>query len=106
MSEINKDSENILFSDVCDIIDTAKVTIAKYVNTNICLTYWNVGKRIKEDVLFNKRAEYGKQIVKNLSSRLNKRYGKGWGYKTLQHCIKAAYIYTEEEIVYATRRQL
>lgn len=108
MSEIDnyKDSENILFSDVCGIIDTAKVKIAKYVNTNICLTYWNVGNRIKEDVLFNKRAEYGKQIVKNLSSRLNKRYGKGWGFKTLQHCIKAAYIYTEEEIVYATRRQL
>lgn len=99
-------SENTLFSDVCDIIDKAKVRIANYVNTNICLTYWNVGKRIKDDVLFNKRAEYGKQIVKNLSYRLNKRYGKGWGFKTLQHCIRAAYIYSEEEIVYATRRQL
>ena len=99
-------SENLLFSDVCEIIDNAKVRTANYVNTNICLTYWNIGKRIKEDVLFNKRAEYGKQIVKKLSSRLNNRYGKGWGFKTLQHCIRAAYIYSEEEIVYATRRQL
>lgn len=100
------DSENLLYSDVCDIIDAAKIRMANYVNTNICLTYWNVGKRIKEDVLFNKRAEYGKQIVKNLSVRLNQKYGKGWGFRTIQHCVRAAYTFSEEEIVYATRRQL
>lgn len=108
MAEIEKynDSENALYSDVCSIIDTAKVRIASYVNTDVCMTYWRVGTRIKEDILFNKRAEYGKQIVKNLSLKLNQRYGKGWGYKTLQHCIRAAYTFSEHEIVYATRRQL
>ena len=25
---------------------------------------WNVGKRIKEDVLLNKRADYGEQVLK------------------------------------------
>ena len=81
MAEIEKynDSENALYSDVCSIIDTAKVRIASYVNTDVCMTYWRVGTRIKEDILFNKRAEYGKQIVKNLSLKLNQRYGKGWG---------------------------
>lgn len=108
MSEIGNhiDSENTLYTDVCDIIDTAKVRIANYVNTNVCMTYWNIGKRIKEDILFNKRAEYGKEIVRSLSIRLNQRYGKGWGYKTLQHCIRAAYTFSEDEIAYATRRQL
>ena len=108
MPEIKKyiDSENTLYSDVCDIIETAKARIAIYVNTNVCMTYWRVGTRIKEDVLYNKRAEYGKQIVKNLSVKLNQRYGKGWGFKTLQHCIRAAYTFSEDEIVYATRRQL
>lgn len=108
MPEIEKyiDSENTLYSDICDIIDTAKARIATYVNTNVCMTYWHVGTRIKEDVLYNKRAEYGKQIVKNLSVKLNQRYGKGWGFKTLQHCIRAAYTFSEDEIVYATRRQL
>lgn len=108
MSKIEKDiyTENTLYSDVCDIIDTAKVKMANYVNTNICMTYWRVGTRIKEDVLYNRRAEYGKQIVKNLSYKLNQRYGRGWGYKTLQHCVHAAYTFSEEEIVYATRRQL
>ncbi len=48
-----------------------------YVNSEVCLTNWHIGKRIKEDVLYNKRADYGKQVIKNLSSRLTERYGKG-----------------------------
>lgn len=104
--EKHQSSENVLFSDVCEIIESSRHRIANYVNTEVCMTYWQVGTRIKEDVLFNKRAEYGKQVLKNLSKRLNVRYGKGWGYKTLQHCVRAAYTFSEDEIVYATRRQL
>lgn len=68
--------------------------------------HWYVGKRIKEDVLYNQRAEYGKQVLKNLSARLTEKYGSGWGYDKLQHCVRAAYTFSEEEIVYATRTQL
>ena len=94
-----------LYTDVCRIIDDTRNRVAIFVNSEVCLTNWRVGKRIKEDVLFNKRAEYGKQIVKNLSARLTERYGKGWSLQTLQHCIRAAYTFTEAEIVYAVRMQ-
>jgi hypothetical protein len=59
-----------LFGDICQIIDGARGRIATYLNTEICLTNWYVGKRIKEDVLYNQRAEYGKQVLKTLSVRL------------------------------------
>ena len=98
--------ENLLYNDVCEIIDRARVRVATYVNTEVCLTNWYVGKRIKEDVLFNRRAEYGKQIVKNLSIRLVHRYGNGWSEKKLRHCLRAAYTFSEEDIVSATQRQL
>jgi len=94
-----------LYTDVCRIIDDTRNRVAVYVNSEVCHTNWRIGKRIKEDVLFNKRAEYGKQVVKNLSVRLTERYGKGWSLQTLQHCIRAAYTFTEEEIVYALRMQ-
>ena len=55
--------ENSLFSDVCGIIDNSRKRVAVYVNSEICLVKWHVGKRIREDVLYNQRAEYGKQIV-------------------------------------------
>ena len=96
----------MLYQDVCQIIDGARGRIASYVNTEACLTNWHVGKRIKEDVLYNKRAEYGKQVVINLSVKLTERYGSGWSEKTLRHCLRAAETFTEEDILSATRRQL
>lgn len=103
--ETNLPESRQLYSDVCHIIDDARTRVAVYVNSEVCLTNWRIGTRIKEDVLYNKRAEYGKQVVKNLSLQLTERYGKGWSDRTLIHCIRAAYTFTEEEIVYAVRRQ-
>ncbi len=34
------------------------------------------------------------------------KYGNGWGEKKLRHCLRAAYTFSEEEIVSATQRQL
>ena len=99
-------AEEQLFSDVCSIIDGTRNRIATYLNTEVCMTNWYVGKRIKEDVLKNQRAEYGKQILKNLASRLSEKYGTGWGVGKLKHCVRSAYLFTEEEIGYAVRSQL
>ena len=109
MSEIKyiePQQETLLYNDVCQIIDGARSRIATYVNTEACLTNWYVGKRIKEDVLYSKRAEYGKQVVVNLSVKLTERYGSGWSEKTLRHCLRAAETFSEEDIVSATQRQL
>ena len=104
--EIKSDNNaQALFLDVCKIIDEARLRVAVYVNSEVCLMNWYVGKRIKEDVLYNRRAEYGKQVLKTLSIQLTGKYGKGWSFQTLQHCVRAAYTFTEEEIVYAVRRQ-
>lgn len=97
--------EDLLFSDVCGMIDSVRKHVAVYVNSEICLVKWHIGKRIKEDVLYNQRAEYGKQIIKNLARKLTNKYGNGWSDRTLIHCIRAAYTFSEEEIVYAVRRQ-
>ena len=91
---------------MCHIIDGARGRMATYANTEVCLTNWYVGKRIKEDVLYNQRAEYGKQVVINLAIKLSERYGNGWGEKKLRHCLRSAETFSEDEIVYATRIQL
>lgn len=96
----------MLFGDVCQIIDNARSRIATYLNTEVCLTNWYIGKRIREDVLLNKRAAYGKQVVKNLSVKLTQRYGNGWGEKKLRHCLRCAETFSEQDIVSATQRQL
>ena len=83
--EIDHHLENQLYDDVCNIIEQARYRVAVYVNSEASMMNWNVGKRIKEDVLLNKRADYGAQILKLLSQRLKAKYGSGWGYQKLQH---------------------
>lgn len=41
-------------------------------------TYWHIGQRIVEqEQQGEKRAEYGKQIIKMLSKELTREYGEG-----------------------------
>ncbi|WP_295730681.1 PDDEXK nuclease domain-containing protein [uncultured Muribaculum sp.] len=98
--------ETALYDDVCTIIEDTRYRVAVYVNSEACLMNWHVGKRIKEDVLFNKRAEYGKQVIKRLAKKLKERYGSGWGYEKLKHSVRAAYTFSEDEIRYAVSTQL
>lgn len=102
----NKTPETKLYSDVCSLIETSRRQLAITANAEIIMLHWQVGERIKEDVLFNQRADYGKQVVKNLAKQLTVKYGKGWSDRKLLHCIRAAYIFSEEQIVYAVRTQL
>ena len=95
-----------LFQDIRELIVNARHRIAKAVNSEIPMLYWYIGSRIKNEILENKRAEYGKQTIKNLSEQLSNEFGAGWGVKQLQHCQRCAEIFTEKEIAYAVRRQL
>ncbi|MDR1737300.1 MAG: DUF1016 N-terminal domain-containing protein [Candidatus Symbiothrix sp.] len=97
--------ETQLYSDVCSLIENTRGRVATTVNAEIIMLNWQIGVRIKNDVLFNQRAEYGKQMVKNLAVKLTERYGKGWGDRKLLHCIRSAYTFSEEQIVYAVRTQ-
>lgn len=104
--EIEISNEARLYDDVCNIIDEARYRVAVYVNSEASMMNWNVGKRIKEDILNNKRADYGQQVIKRLAKKLIQRYGNGWGFQKLQHCVRAAYTFSEDEIMYAVRTQL
>ncbi|MDR1348213.1 MAG: PDDEXK nuclease domain-containing protein [Prevotellaceae bacterium] len=98
--------ENKLYKDVCFLIEDTRQRLATTINAEACILHWQIGKRIKEDVLYNKRAEYGKQVIKNLAVALVEKYGKGWGYEKLKHCVRSAYLFSEDEIRYAVSTQL
>ena len=44
--------------------------------------YWNVGRRIRQEVLGEERAAYGEQIVNALSRQLTAEYGRGFTVRT------------------------
>ena len=70
-------SEDKLFSDICLLIEQAKQRVATYANAGLTLLYWNVGDRVREEVLKNKRADYGAEILPTLSAKLMPIYGEG-----------------------------
>ncbi len=99
-------SINNLFSEVRRLIEYTRQAVAVTVNSNITILYWNVGNCINKEILGNKRAEYGKEVVKTLSLKLTEEYGKGWSEKQLRHCLRFAETFPDKEILYALSREL
>jgi hypothetical protein len=62
--------------------------VAVTVNSATILLYWQIGNRIRKDVLGEERAEYGKQIVASLSRKLVKEYGEGLSPKNLSRMTR------------------
>lgn len=95
-----------LFDEIRQLIESARSRVKVTVNAELTLLYWNIGKHIDHFVLKQERAEYGMYVLQALSEKLTQEYGKGWGLKHLQHCLRSAEIFQEDQIVYAVRRQL
>jgi hypothetical protein len=97
---------NNLFSEIKQLIEEARQTVATTVNAATTILYWNIGRRINTEILGNKRAEYGKEIVKTLSNELTQEFGRGWSEKQLRHCLRIAETFPDENIVSTLCRQL
>lgn len=91
--------EDKLFSDICSLIEQAKQRVATYANANLTLLYWNVGHRIREEVLKNKRADYGAEILPTLSAKLIPIYGEGFGQRNLARMIKFSEYFRDQKIL-------
>lgn len=72
-----------MIEEVKDIIISSRNKIAYEVNNTMLLAYWNVGRIIVENEQNgNIKAEYGKQVLKELSKELRKILGSGFIPKT------------------------
>lgn len=97
---------NGLIEEIKDFIKEAKESVAIAANSTLTTLYWNIGYRINSEILQNKRADYGQQIIRTLSKKLTEEFGKGWSEKQLRHCLRFAETFKDREIVYALSRQL
>jgi len=82
--------DNSLYLDIKELIEETRFNVAQTVNTGITVMYWNIGQKINDDILKNKRAEYGKQIIELLSKQLTEEYSAGWSTKQIRHCLRCA----------------
>ncbi len=95
-----------LLGDVRSLIQAAREQTARVVNSALVGLYWHIGKRVREDVLEEKRAAYGEAIIATLSRQLTAEYGRGFDRRNLFHMIRFADLCPDEAIVNALRTQM
>ena len=79
-----KELEKNLYSQVAEILKTARQQVVRQVNTTMVHTYFEIGRLIVEDEQNGKeRAEYGKHVLKELSKQLTEEFGKGFSVENL-----------------------
>jgi hypothetical protein len=59
-----------LLAEVRGMILEARKGVARAVDSGLTTLYWHVGRRVRQDILKEKRAEYGGQIVAALRRQL------------------------------------
>ena len=73
-----------LFDRVRNILESARAGVARTVNTAQVMANWLIGREIfEEEQRGKRRADYGQQLVAQLSERLTAAYGKGWSVQNL-----------------------
>lgn len=79
--------QNSLFNDACVIIEQARTVAYKSVDEILIKRNWLLGMRIQHEVLKDKRAEYGEQVIKKLAKDLSEKYGSGYSRNNLYRYI-------------------
>ena len=95
-----------LIRELGELIEDAQRQVAVTANAALTTLYWQVGRRVRTEVLEERRAEYGGKLVATIGRQLQSRYGRSFGEKSLHHMVRFADAFPDAEIVSALRRQL
>lgn len=106
MDKLNKNDSPQLLNSIIDLIDQTRHFVAKTVNQELTLLYWNIGKNINDEILKNDRADYGKKIILGLSQDLQNKYGTGFSKRNLYSFIKLSTVFQDITIMQTLSAQL
>ena len=91
MAEKKANINTNFFSQIVDLLQFARGNVVRTINQTMVTTYFEIGRMIVEEEQGGKeRAEYGKQLLKELSKVLTKEFGRGFSVENL---TKMRYFY-------------
>jgi len=97
-----------LFDRVAAILDAARGSIVRAVNSRMVMAYWLIGREIVQELQGGlDRAAYGKKVVSALSGQLTERYGEGYSATNLWlfRQFHITYLDREDQILYPAGRE-
>ncbi|WP_462251965.1 PDDEXK nuclease domain-containing protein [Ferruginibacter sp.] len=103
---ITKAAEKDLFNELSQLIEQSQQQVVSQANSTLTMLFWHIGNRINKEILQNKRADYGKQIVATLSTQLEERYGRNFELGNLRRMLQFAEQFPDLSIVATLSRQL
>ena len=106
MKELEITVPSKLLDDIRTLINNARIRVASTANIETTLLYWNIGHRINTEVLGNKRADYGQQIVSRLATQLQNEYGSSYTSRNIHRMMQFAEQIPDFEIVSRLATQL
>lgn len=87
---------DVLFYRVAELIEQARRHVVTAINLAEVYTKYQIGQYIVEYEQQGKsRADYGKQVLKDLSARLTERFGNGWSYSNLRQIRQFYLVYSD-----------
>jgi predicted nuclease of restriction endonuclease-like (RecB) superfamily len=95
-----------LLADLRGLILQAREGVARAVDSGLTALYWHIGQRIRQDILREKRAEYGEEIVSALSAQLSTEFGRGFSRRNLFNMVRFAEVFPDARIVQPLAAQL
>ena len=99
-------SSQPLLAELRQLIESAREQTAQAVNAALTTLYWQIGARIRQDILKQKRADYGAEVIATLGEQLSIEFGRGFGPRSLFRMARFAELFPDIEIVTALRSQL
>ena len=89
-----------LLGEISVLVDTARRSAARSVNSIMTAAYWLVGRRIVEsEQAGSARAEYGQAVIEKLSGDLTARFGRGFGVVNLSQMRRFHVLWPLERIL-------
>lgn len=95
-----------LVHEIGAMIDGARKLVSATANATLVALYWQIGHRVRTEVLESRRAEYGAQVVPAVGKQLGAQYGRGFGEKNLRRMVQFSEVFPDVEIVAALLREL
>ena len=98
--KIQQTNNNTLFEKISNLLNEARKATLRTINKAMVYSYYEIGRMIVEDEQEGKsRAEYGKQILTDLSNHLSKEFGKGYSVDNLENMRRFYLIYSDAQNV-------
>jgi len=106
LAPLTAQAVDTLYQDIKQLVEGARSQVVTQVNQALVLTYWHIGKTIKQSIVIEARADYGDATMQKLADRLVMDYGAGFGRRNLFRMVQLYQGFGELPIVTTLSTQL